>query len=305
MSRQKVLISSWIIVLCSVICAVQSFPNKLNLNLKQFLRLRCSLNPTDEIVTTWKGSAYLQLYQMEPVNVFDIVGMNIARCLLDEPNRQIILATRETQLYIDPQTGEKLIEWKNPLTSQTVSVVHVANDPVQSSIPIDQFSIPAYLSYGNKLILPIDVNLFYPNPLYSNETLRYYSKEKFYEAGEYFKFFTSYEQVMNETLNSVDQVDISWTRIAPLLPWMNMSQAFTGSLIFSAQGSKVRSLADIDQVLYQEILRRVPIYQHAPNCQLNTDSETSWTYFKKYFDDYLSKRQEFPIPKSREDIPCV
>jgi hypothetical protein len=100
-------------------------------------------------------------------------------------------------------------------------------------------------------------------------------------------------------------MDLSWTRISPVLPWMNMSTQYNGTLIFSAQGSKIDSLNQMDEILLNEILNRIPLYQNAPNCQLDTPSETSWTYFKKYFSEYLSNTQEFPIPKSKEDAPCL
>ncbi|CAF2521995.1 unnamed protein product [Rotaria sp. Silwood2] len=276
----------------------------MNLSLK-FLRLRCSLNPNEQVITTWKGSVYLHLYQLEVDHIFDVIGMNVARCLNDSNNHQIILTSRETQLYIDVNTGEKLNKWENPYTGNIVSVVHVANDPVQSTISTEKFSIKGYLTSENQIVLPIDVNLFYPNPLFDNETLRYYSKEKFYQAGEYFKFFTTLNQITNESLTQVNQMDFSWTRISPILPWMNMSTQYNGTLVFSAQGTKISSLAQIDQVLFSEIINRIPIYENAPNCQLDTSSETSWTYFKKFFSEYLSNTQEFPMPKSKENIPCV
>ncbi|CAF2106539.1 unnamed protein product [Rotaria magnacalcarata] len=285
-----------------VIC---SYPNERVFNLAEFLRLRCSLNPNEQVITTWKGSAYLHLYQMPVNHVFDIIGMNIARCLNDSKNQEIILTTRETQLYVDVNTGKKLITWTNPYTGNNVSVMHVANDPVQSTLSTSEFSINGYLSSENQIILPTDINLFYPNPLFQNETLRYYSKEKFYQAGEYFKFFTTLNQITDENLTQVNQMDLSWTRVSPILPWMNMSTQYNGTLVFSAQGTKVSSLTQIDQILLDEIINRIPIYQNAPTCQLNASSETSWTYFKKYFSQYLSNTQEFPIPKSKEDIPCV
>ncbi|CAF2390321.1 unnamed protein product [Rotaria sp. Silwood2] len=298
-----------IVILCLLLLyffnIIQSYPNERIFNLKEFLRLRCSLNPNEQVITTWKGSVYLHLYQLEVDHIFDVIGMNVARCLNDSNNHQIILTSRETQLYIDVNTGEKLNKWENPYTGNIVSVVHVANDPVQSTISTEKFSIKGYLTSENQIVLPIDVNLFYPNPLFDNETLRYYSKEKFYQAGEYFKFFTTLNQITNESLTQVNQMDFSWTRISPILPWMNMSTQYNGTLVFSAQGTKISSLAQIDQVLFSEIINRIPIYENAPNCQLDTSSETSWTYFKKFFSEYLSNTQEFPMPKSKEDIPCV
>ena len=258
-----------------------------------------------QAITTWKGSVYLHLHQSEPRNVFNVVGVNIGRCLNDSKNHQIIVTTREIQLYIDVNSGKKLNQWMNPYTGESVPVVHVANDPVQSTIDVDGYSTVGYLTSVNQIMLPIDVNLFYSNPLYANETLRKYSKEQFYQAGEYFKYFSTLDQITNESLTEVNQMDISWTRVSPILPWMNMSMGYNGSLIFSAQGTRVHSLDQLDDVLLREIETRMPLYKEAPTCRLNCSSATSWTYFEKYFNEYLSKTQEFPIPKANEDIPCV
>jgi hypothetical protein len=298
------IVSQFVLILCSS-NLIDSYPEERRFSLEEFLRLRCSLNSNEQVITTWKGSAYLHLYQMQPNHVFDVIGMNIARCLNDEQNRQTILTSRETQLYIDATTGQKLIKWTNPYTGETVPVIHVANDPVQSTFPTDEFSITGYLTSENQVAIPADINLFYPNPLYENETLRNYSKEKIYQAGEFFKFFTRLNEITNESLTQVNQMDLSWTRISPVLPWMNMSTKYNGTLIFSAQGSKIVSLNQMDQLLLNEILNRIPLYQNAPNCQLDAPSETSWTYFKKYFSEYLSNTQEFPIRKSKEDAPCL
>ena len=284
---------------------IQSYPNERTFNLREFLRLRCSLSPNEQVITTWKGSVYLHLYQTEVNHIFDVVGMNIARCLNHSNTHETILTTRETQLYIDVNTGEKLIKWKNPYTGEILSVIHVANDPVQSKMSTDDFSINGYLTSDNQVVLPMDVNLYYPNPLFQNETLRRYSKENFYQAGEYFRFFTRLDEITDENLTQVNQMDISWTRISPFLPWMNMSTEFNGTLVFSAQGTKVYSLNQLDHVLLKEINDRIPIYRNAPNCLLDIPNETSWTYFKKYFAEYLSNTEEFPMAKSEEDAPCV
>ena len=147
-----------------------------------------------------------------------------------------------------------------------MSVVHVANDPVQNIIPIKGFSI--------------DVNLFYPNPFF---------KEAFYQPGEYFNFFITLDKVTFETLTRIDQMNLSWTRVAPVLPWMNMSGGFNSTLVFSAQRSEVDCLNQMDVVLFNEIAERNSSYQHTRTCQLNTLSETIWTYFKKYFAEYLPR----------------
>lgn len=304
LNKMKILLLVKLFILIEYSNGIKIYPDKIQINLKEFLRLRCSLDEKDEIITTWKGNVYLHVYQNEPKSLFKIVGMNIARCLNDSMNNEIILTSREVQLYVDLISEKKLNEWFNPFVGKNVSVIHVANDPVQSSFSAKDFSLDAYLTNNNQIVIPSDVNLFYPNPLYENETLRFYSKEKYYEAGEFFKFYTSLEQITNERLTQVNSTDISWTRISPVLPWMNMS-SLDAKLIFSAEGTKINSLNELDPVLFNEIENRISIYKNAPSCQLNTTSETSWTYFKKYFQEYLSNEIEFPIPKSQEDIPCL
>lgn len=293
-----------LMILIEYLNGIEIYPDKISLNLEEFLRLRCSLNESDEVITTWKGNVYLHIYENEPKHLFKIVGMNIARCLNDSMNNEIILTSREVQLYVDLISEEKLNEWFNPFIEKNVSVIHVANDPVQSSFPMKEFSIDGYLTNNKQIVIPSDVNLYYPNPLFDNETLRFYSKEKYYQAGEFFKFYTSLEEIINENLTQVNSMDISWTRVSPVLPWMNMS-SFDAKLIFSAEGTKVNSLDEIDPVLFNEIEVRIPVYKNAPSCQLNATSETSWTYFKKYFQEYFSNEKQFPIPKFKEDIPCL
>ncbi|CAF3668628.1 unnamed protein product [Rotaria socialis] len=125
---------------------------------------------------------------MEPNDIFDVIGINIARCLNSSNNKEIILTTRETKLYIDAITGVKLNKWTNPYTSDTESVMHVTNDPVQRTILTNGFFIEDYLTSENQVVLPIDVYRFDPNPLFKNETLRHYSKENFRKQGNFSNF---------------------------------------------------------------------------------------------------------------------
>ena len=83
---------------------------------------------------------------------------------------QMILTSREVQLYLNATTDHKLIQWMNPYTGEAVPIMHIANDPAQSTFAIDGFSIDGYLTSANQVVLSIAVNLSYSNPLYDNET---------------------------------------------------------------------------------------------------------------------------------------
>ena len=44
------------------------------------------------------------------------------------------------------------------------------------------------------------------------------------------------------------------------------------------------------------------MYQEAPRCFFATSNETSWTYFREHFEEYLEGAQ-FPVPE-QSDPPC-
>ena len=49
-------------------------------NLEDFLEIRCSNNSDEQVYFQWQGEAYAQLPGESQTRVFDILGMNVARC---------------------------------------------------------------------------------------------------------------------------------------------------------------------------------------------------------------------------------
>ena len=144
------------------------------------------------------------------------------------------------------------------------------------------------------------VNLFYPNPLYKNATLRPYANYAEYEGSELFKFFTPENEVLNASATFAPSMHFSWTRISQWLPFMNMNGR-PGSMMFTASGSRT-TFEDLPQWLQDDINNRIPLYRHAPRCMLDLPDSTSWTYFQEHFESYLNGDQ-FPIPVSAKP-PC-
>ena len=151
-----------------------------------------------------------------------------------------------------------------------------------------------------------DVPLYYPNPLFGNSTLEPYSPWEKYQSSELFSFIVDTDDLNDQSSNRslfISKLHFSWTRTSQFLPFMKTG-SMPGRLVYSSHGRRVGSINELSSpLLAAELHSRMPLFQHAPDCPLDTRSETSWTYFMKHFDAFLAG-EEFPVPQSRENIPC-
>lgn len=281
-----------------VCCLAMASSSYYNATVEDIVRLRCSLNGEDDAVLAWQGT--VETFGMGEAQrlLFGLVGFNIARCL-KHADGSYTLTSREMMLYTNFTTGEKLLSWSNPWTSETVNVAHVANDPVQNPFPKKFYPV---LMDSDAVQLVENVPLYYPNPLYRNSTLRPYSPFPMYTGEEFFTFQVSTKDFREVHRPFIPNLHFSWVRQSQFEPWMNMSNR-PGGLNFNAQGSRLAKISMLPPLLLRE-LTRSPLYAHAPSCELNTPMVTSWTYFASNFASYLSGA-EFPIPVSKEPAPCV
>jgi len=162
-------------------------------------------------------------------------------------------------------------------------VLHVWNDPVNQNYVLEgkygKWGVN-HNRYGKDMIcMNIDVLLAYPSPL-TVEEYPENSQSDLYEAGELFQFFFSEEELNDPNIQSVDCA-ISWTRIGPWLPWMNMGQS-PGKMLYQGAGYKLseKNYDDMPAVLRDYVLANKPEYRHAPT-EFTRPNETSWTYYKK------------------------
>lgn len=267
------------------------------MGVQELVRTRCSTDGAD-IYTEWTGSVYAFIPQQKQRKLFDIKGMNVARCLKNKQG-QWYITSREVSFYLDPQTGKILDRWQNPWTGEVVPVVHIANNPVQSTFSADKY--PVTLTDSN-VIFVLDVLLAYPNVLASDPKFKDYSPEALYQAGEFFKLTAPLQEVTNSKATTAPHVSIDWMRIGPWLPWMKMKGQL-GQLVYSTTARKLLHFEELSPWLKQEITSRVPLYRLAPRCFLARRNETSWTYFRQHFDAYL-KGAQFPLPEAGTNEPC-
>ncbi|WP_017655538.1 DUF1838 domain-containing protein [Fortiea contorta] len=253
-----------------------------------WVKTRSSLDPTESTFLIWTGKIYAFVPGEKRKLLFKILGMSVSRCLSTEEGSWDF-TSRELTYYLDPETDEILRKWENPWTGEKLTVIHVANDPVQGHF---RGKFPVQVEEENTTFV-FDIFPTYPNVLAEDPQFAEYSPSKIYQAAELFKISVPTADLWDSTLTSVSQLKLSWDRIGQWLPWMKMSDR-PGHLIYSTTGKKVAGLTDLPPLIQQEINTRVPLYKSAPTSFQEGEDMTSWLYFQKHFDAYLAG-EIFPI----------
>ena len=244
--------------------------------------------------------------------------MNVARAVKLADGSHDLLA-RELQLYLDPKTNEVLHTWHNPYSEKNVTgsfplqslhrtsfmswtVVHVANNPVYQNFPAGR-TCQARLLPGNRYTFQISIPLAYPNPLNPtadpNSPLFPYSgpDQALYTAIESFTYTFSASELESQP-ESIDTMQLHWTRTSPLPPFMATPSTNT-SLLFVATGSKVKEgWKGLSPIVRDVIEQKVPVYKDAPTERTaKGGGVTSWSYFAKpeVLQAYLDGAV-FPLP---------
>ncbi|MBL8627637.1 MAG: DUF1838 family protein [Myxococcales bacterium] len=261
-------------------------------SLDELVRVRCAADAT-EVITSWTGTVYAYPRDERPRALFDVVGVNVARCLPIDAGWT--LTSRELMYYLAPGGTTPLRRWRNPWTDVEVPVVHVANRLVQAPLG---GGVPLTIADG-RATLSIDVPLFYPNPLAADPALAAYGPSPSYQGGE---FFTLSVPAAALTATTAPTMQLTWHRLGPWLPWMQMGDR-PGVLLYRASGRKLGSLDELPAFLRAELRDRLPLFAHAPTCVVDARNQTSWTYFAAHLADYLAGA-EFPRPAPVDPDEC-
>ncbi len=260
---------------------------------QQWVKTRSSLDPNESTFLVWTGKIYSFVPGEKRQLLFKIIGMSVSRCIPTAEGRWDF-TSRELTYYLNPETDEILRKWENPWTGETVTVMHVANNPVQGKF---KGKLPVQVE-GENTTFVFDLFPHYPNPLAEDPQFALYCPSPTYQAAELFKITVKCADLPNSELNSVTELKLSWDRIGQWLPWMKMGEQ-PGQLIYSATGGKVGGFTELPPLLQAEINNRVPLYKQAPNAFMEGEDMTSWLYFQKHFSDYLAG-EVFPLPATEE-----
>jgi Protein of unknown function (DUF1838) len=250
-------------------------------------RTQCGEKDGQAAVYHWSGNVYSRVTGEPDRLLFKGEGMNIRQCVpVTDPKRGkgFRQVSREIMLYLDPKSGEILRKWSNPWSDETVDVMHINNDPVngRSSFPFSADGKPYTLNIrreGRWMFMPVEVPLFYENPLAGG--YQDYIGGK-YHAMEIFDFAFEASEML-DTKNPTAYPTISWVRISDWMPWMKM-RGRQGQLVFNAMGNKLKSANELPKVLKDEIALNYPSYTAPPPGDDARPNATTWTEFKKLVD---------------------
>ncbi|QOW19446.1 DUF1838 family protein [Lysobacter ciconiae] len=247
-------------------------------NIESLVKMRCSLDPKEDVILWWSGTVFAQVPEKAPSALLGFEGYNICRAEKQADGTWRLL-TRELTFYRDLKTGEILDQWDNPMTGERNHVLQVANDPVNNVLnPPGRPSTVPWVEGGDQLMLTMNIPLTYPNPLPPKDFPKQSSGEM-YMGSEHFMFFTPRVAIEDPALTQAP-ASYGWTRTGPWLPWMEMGQA-PGGLLYIAQGNKKASIAELPADIQERVRSTYPQYTTAPREWIQPNM-TSWTVYKQW-----------------------
>ncbi|MFK7842539.1 MAG: DUF1838 family protein [Sphingorhabdus sp.] len=271
-------------------------PNKAEDALEISKRVQCGVADGVPAIYHWSGKVYSRVQGEPDRHLFNGEGMNIRQCVrIEDPKRGVGYrqVSKEVMFYLDPKTNEVLRTWENPWSGETVKVMQIANDPVNSrpNYPYSADGKPHRIStlrrQGKWLFMPFEVPLFYHNVL-AGDYQDYVGNK--YHAMEIFDFAMLADEIL-DTKNPTAYPTISWVRISDWMPWMKM-RGRQGQMVFNAMGAKLKHYDELPAIIKDEIALNYPDYTTPPPGDDPRPNDTTWTVFKRMIDAERAAEKE-------------
>jgi predicted heme/steroid binding protein len=264
-------------------------------NLRGFVKTRGSFDPTEEFVFWFAGNIYGHVDDEKHCRLFAFEGYNIGRFVRVHGGWRML--TREVGLYRDATTGEILAgSWRNPYTGSDNEVVHIWNDPVNQDFVVQpgKVGIPN-TTVGDDIFWHAEIPICYPSPIPASE-FPTKARSDTYLSLEMFQFFSKVDDLESD-LPAATNCQISWVRVGPWLPWMEMG-GLPGSMIYHCRGKRLAGgFADLPASVRAYVEKNKPEYARAPS-DYTKPNETSWTYFKKMIGNKGAPRADGTVARS-------
>jgi hypothetical protein len=252
-------------------------------------KVHCSLTDNKPTVLTWTGKVYSHIQGEPDRHLFNIEGFNNRNCKTYQDDIRgygFRIVAREIVLYLDPETNKILRTWDNPWTGKKVRVIHTSNDPMSFPFPfyaLDENKMPHEFEgtfRDGKVWTTAEKILFYKNPLGGN-----YQKYVggMYHASEVFYLFMGEEELLDATNDEVMDLTLTYSRVAPWMPWMQMGGR-QGIMYFHAAGQKIANFGGLSDRMKQEVATYYPIYADPPSLDDFRPMVNSWSVFKQVID---------------------
>jgi hypothetical protein len=250
------------------------------------IRLDCSADPNKPRLR-WMSGLIMARRQGEPdQRILDVQALNTSACQVFEDAKRgpgYRSVTREIMFYLDPATGKILDTWKNPLTGETVPVIHMFNDPVNMTKP--KF---AYDEAGKPVTWEGRITAGYAHIQRARNFFRdspMGGDYQDYVGGKYSVLELSSALIPTATwLDTAKPAPVRgmavWSRIGPWLPWMKMAGR-EGSTALTSTWFSAASMDEVPEPLRSEVLTKYPVFATAPPLDDTRASVNSWDGVKK------------------------
>jgi hypothetical protein len=256
-------------------------------NLTALLKLQADLSGAP-VYSGFPGKVWSWVPGEGNTLLFNTYGIGASKLEYSAEDKVYRFLHREALYYCDPRSGEVLSDWRNPLTGDTVEVLHILNDPVnrQYSLSGGPFAPPyPYQVYGDRVIFQIDVlRSTEKNPITRRE-YPLHAQQDLYQSGELWAITGSRRQLDDPRVTSAE-CHTSWKRIAMWLPFMEMGDR-PGVLIYHSQSYKfMRGWSELPANIRTFTERNHAQYLEAPaKWEGLGRNETTWSYSKRIIDE--------------------
>ncbi len=208
-------------------------PKKAQHNTLAFCKLMSDTRDGVETCGYFKGNVLGYLggdRRLEPLFGYEGFGMTRTYQVDDYAWRKL---HKEVAYYTDLKTGEVMDEWHNPMLDETVRVVQVHNDVVNSNwAPTYSFGVGPdkvvfpfvfpWLLMGDNAVVDFGVNTAHEAVLKPDKWPRE-SHGEITQVLEAIQIHTRLSDLLDPRQTAVHATG-SWQRISPWLPWMLMGQ---------------------------------------------------------------------------------
>lgn len=254
------------------------------------LKLQADLSG-ETVIGIFPGKAWLWIPGENNYVAFHTYGIGASRLEFNEAEDGWRFYHREALYYTDPETGEVLETWKNPVTGMEVEVVHVVNDPVQRFYPLSDgpFAPPyPYMVNGDTLVFQLDV--FRPpapgnNPL-TRKDYPLHSQQDLYQTGELWAI-TGSLSALNDPENTRVPAHTAWSRISMWEPFFEMGNRPGVTIYHSQAFTTPNGIDDIDPIIRAYTAKHNPQFLEPPYAPTEWGEgyqENHWTYAQKLID---------------------
>jgi hypothetical protein len=260
-----------------------------DVNFNAMLKIRGDIAEKD-FFFAFPGVAWAMVPQEGNYKCFQTFGIGAGR--IEKVGEDWRIYNREVVYYLDPDTGEILTEWSNPLLGgKKVEVFHIANDPVNGVFKRQGSWVLSppypYIAYGDDIVFQWDFFIYRQADMQRAEYPLYSSGDMDQHA-ELWGIQGRKSDVLNPDITS-GQCTLSWSRVAGWVPFMEMGNS-PGNMVFHSHCVKLLGgVTELPRYILDYTEKHYPKYLSAPTEWNGPQMTSQYEEFRKHIDEKPTK----------------